>query len=207
MGLFIGSEAGLIFRIRKATYWHFAAALILAAYIAGAFGDVARDFLMYDRGAIESGELWRLLTGHLVHLSLSHLHLNMLGLALTWMLIGGHYTVPEWLIVTATSLVTQSLGFWFIDVDMLWYVGMSGLLHGLMIAGAIRGLQRFRTESIILCVLVVAKLVYEQLIGPLPGSESSSGGNVMVNAHLYGAVGGTLAALSLWRRGRGKASI
>ncbi len=75
-----------------------------------------------------------------------------------------------------------------------------GLLHGLLIAGAIRGIKTQPVESIIIVVAVAGKLIYEQLIGPLPGSEATAGGAVITNAHLYGAFGGAMIAAILWRR-------
>ena len=42
---------------------------------------------------------------------------------------------------------------------------------------------------------VVGKIVWEQVVGPMPFSESTSGGPVLVDAHLYGAVGGLLSQL------------
>ena len=54
-------------------------------------------------------------------------------------------------------------------------------------------------ESLVICAVVVAKLAYEQIVGPLPGSESVAGGVVVVNSHLYGAVGGALAAVVIMR--------
>ena len=39
---------------------------------------------------------------------------------------------------------------------------------------------------------LVAKLAYEQLLGPLPLSSATSGGQVVVDAHLYGALAGAL---------------
>ena len=202
MGLVNRREQSLISRIKHATYWHFAAVLIIAACVVGAFGDEGRELLKYDRPAIESGELWRFVTAHFAHLSTSHLLLNMLGLFLTWLLVGRYFSALQWLFVATVSVALQAVGFWFLDSNMLWYVGMSGLLHGLMLAGALRGIGTLRTESLLLCGLIIAKLVYEQMWGPLPGSESTSGGSVIVNAHLYGAVGGALAALVLRHRDR-----
>lgn len=207
MGLANRSEQSLISRIKKATYWHFAGALMVLSATVGALGDRGRDWLKYDRLAIESGEIWRFLTGHFAHLSNSHLLLNMLGLGLTWLLVGRNYSVPEWLIITFSSVLFQAAGFWILDPNMQWYVGMSGLLHGLMLAGAIKGMRIVRTESMLLCGLVIAKLSYEQLVGPLPGSESTSGGSIVVNAHLYGAIGGAVAALLLRRRANARAAI
>jgi len=71
---------------------------------------------------------------------------------------------------------------------------LSGLLHGLLLAGAIAGVRSLPAESLVICAVVVAKLAYEQIAGPLPGSESVAGGAVVVNSHLYGAVGGALSA-------------
>ena len=44
-------------------------------------------------------------------------------------------------------------------------------------------------------VIFAAKLGWEQLAGPLPFTGETAGGPVIVDAHLYGAVGGALAAL------------
>ncbi|MGI9204285.1 MAG: rhombosortase [Woeseiaceae bacterium] len=202
MGLVDRREPGLISRIKHATYWHFAGVLIIVSLVVGTFGDEGRELLKYDRLAIESGELWRFITAHFAHLGRSHLLLNMLGLFLTWLLVGRYFSGLQWILVAIVSMAFQAAGFWYLDSNMLWYVGMSGLLHGLMLAGALKGIGILRTESLLLCGLVIAKLVYEQFWGPLPGSESTSGGNVVVNAHLYGAVGGALAAFMLRHRAR-----
>jgi len=80
-----------------------------------------------------------------------------------------------------------------------WYVGLSGLLHGMLAAGILASLPERRAEASILGVVVAGKLVFEQLVGPLPGSESTSGGAVIVDAHLFGVIGGMLVAAMLIR--------
>jgi len=60
---------------------------------------------------------------------------------------------------------------------------------------------------LVLVAFVAAKLVWEQTGGPLPGSEATSGGTVIVDAHLYGALGGFIAAYLMWRRVRPKSPI
>ena len=86
------------------------------------------------------------------------------------------------------------------DKDLSWYVGLSGVLLGLLISGAFVGLTRWRGESLLIISLVFVKIAYEQLAGPMPGSEFPSGGPVVVNAHLYGAIAGLITGLPLWRR-------
>ena len=86
--------------------------------------------------AIADGEYWRLLSGHFAHLGYPHLALNLAGLILVWLLVGRLYSTWRWLLVAAFSIVVMDAGFWFVDSDMRWYVGLSGLLHGLLLAGA-----------------------------------------------------------------------
>ena len=200
MGFLKRGESGISGWLKRAAYWQVAVGLILICVVIAAFGDAGREFLKYDRPAIQSGEYWRLLTGHFAHLSNSHLLLNLAGLVLSWLLVGRNYAALQWLTVVLLSVASISAGFWFLDKNLLWYVGLSGVLHGLMLAGAIQGLKSLPGESAVICVLVIGKLVYEQLVGPLPGSESASGGDVVVNAHLYGGIGGIFAAGMLWRR-------
>ena len=95
-------------------------------------------------------------------------------------------------------MTTLLAGFWWLHRDLAWYVGLSGLLHGLLAAGAIRGIKELPVESVLICVLLAAKIAYEQLVGPIPGSETAAGGAVVVNAHLYGAIGGVLSGIILY---------
>ena len=211
MGLHNVSERGSPGRfagfLRRARHWLVPVVIIALAVVIAAFGAAATERLKYDRLAIIDGEYWRLLSGHFVHLGPEHLLLNLAGLVLVWLLVGRQYTTPQWIIVTAFSLVVINLGFWFLDPNLIWYVGLSGLLHGLLIAGAISGIKTQPVESIIMLVAVAAKLIYEQFMGPLPGSEATAGGAVITNAHLYGAFGGAIVAGLLWRRVEPVASI
>jgi rhomboid family GlyGly-CTERM serine protease len=188
--------------------------VILAAVVVAALGlllqldgDAARTGFAWDRTALEGGEYWRLVTGHFVHLGWSHLALNLAGLALITWITGSAYSPLHWLIIAVLTIATIDAGFWYLYTNLDWYVGLSGLLHGLLIAGLVAGVRARDREALVLGVLVAAKLAWEQVVGPLPGSESTSGGAVIIDAHLYGAIGGLLGALVLWRRVGPKASL
>jgi rhomboid family GlyGly-CTERM serine protease len=191
----------------KGGHWAVPLVLMLVCGLFAIVGEGALQALKYDRLAIVDGEFWRLVTGHLAHMSISHYALNMAGLLLVWLLTGRYFSLSEWVTVLLVTLAVTTAGFWFVDRNLLWYVGLSGILHGLLVAGSLRGLRELPGESAVILCAVVAKLAWEQLAGPLPGSESVSGGNVIVNAHLYGAVGGAVAAGLLWRRDGQEASI
>ena len=170
-------------------------------------GEPLRTAFAWDRSALDQGEFWRLATGHFVHLGWSHLALNVAGLALVTWITGEIFSVLRWLLITVITLAVIDAGFWYLYDGLDWYVGLSGLLHGLLVAGLFTGTIRGDREAMALGVLVIGKLAWEQVAGPLPGSESTSGGAVIVDAHLYGAVGGLLGALVFWRRVRSDASI
>ena len=165
------------------------------------------EALSWDRSALADGHLWRFLSGHFVHLGWSHLLLNLAGLALIAWIVGRLWGWLGWLVVSLVSMAVIGIGFWILNPQLEWYVGLSGLLHGLLAAGLVVGIARRETESVVLAVLVAGKLAWEQFAGPLPGSEGASGGAVIVDAHLYGAAGGILAAMAMWRRVRPAASI
>ena len=81
--------------------WQLPAVLIIISGIFELFGDSGRLWLQYDRVAILDAELWRLLTGHLVHLGLNHYILNAIALILVWVAVGEYFTNRQWLIVTS----------------------------------------------------------------------------------------------------------
>lgn len=207
MGLQHRRDSALTQSLHDLAHWRVAAAVAFTCIVLAAFGDAGRELFKYDRLAIGNGQYWRLVTAHFVHLGATHLLLNLAGLVLVWSLVGRYFTTARWSLVLMISTSAVSAGFWFADQNLLWYVGLSGVLHGLLFAGAIRGLSSRPGESAMLLLVVATKLAYEQLAGPLPGSESASGGDVVVNAHLFGALGGVVAAGALWHSARDSRSI
>jgi rhomboid family GlyGly-CTERM serine protease len=170
-------------------------------------GDAARAVLRYERVAVGAGEWWRLVTAHLVHLDLEHAVLNALGLVLMWALFARDYGARAWVAIVVISLLSIDAGFWFRDRGLDWYVGSSGVLHGVMAAGTLAHLLRRDLDGWILAAFMIVKLGYEQASGALPFAEG--GAAVIVNSHLYGALGGLIAAmaLSLRRRPAAEASL
>lgn len=187
--------------------WVAAGVVALVAFLLQLGGNSVQDALAYDRDGLGNGELWRLVTGHFVHLGWSHLLLNLLGLALVCWLVGRAFSALRWLYIGIVVIAVIDAGFWFLYPELDWYVGLSGFEHGLLAAGLLVGIANRDREAIILALFVLAKLGWEQIVGPLPGSESTSGGAVIVDAHLYGALGGILGALLSWRSVRQPASI
>ena len=157
-------------------------------------GDAGRAALRYERDGLAAGEWWRLLTAHVVHLDLEHAALNSLGLVLLWALFARDYAPRQWLWIAGAAVAAIDAGLWLRDSTISWYAGSSGLLHGLMAAGTLAHVRRRELGGWILAAFLVGKLAWEQLFGALPLSGSSA--PVIVNAHLYGAVGGLVAGMA-----------
>lgn len=187
--------------------WILPIIIVLIALIFMLGGDNAREGLRFDRVWLIQGEGWRWFTGHLSHLGWSHFALNSVGLLLVWFLVGARFSTSVWLVNIAITLLVIDAGFWFLNPELHWYVGLSGLLHGLLAAGIVAKLREIDVETGVLALLVVGKLIWEQVGGPMPGSELTSGGPVVVDAHLYGTFGGVLAAVIDRIRARPTASI
>jgi rhomboid family GlyGly-CTERM serine protease len=195
MGLINGPNSEAAKRGRIMSEWRIPTLLAICSLLAALAGDAGREWLRWDRDGLSTGQVWRTVTGHFVHLGWTHFLLNMCGLVLVWLIVGSRLGVKRWIMLIAASIVGMNLGFWFLDPELQWYVGMSGLLHALLLGGLIVGFRSNPGESALIAAFVVAKLVFEQVAGPLPGSESASGGAIIVNAHLYGSITATMVSV------------
>lgn len=171
--------------------------LVALSTLCAIVGTTATQWLRYDRGEILHGQWWRLITGNIVHLGWPHLLLNLMGLILVWLLFRPALSTRSWLVVTAVSAAAVGCGLLAFDPALQWYVGLSGVLHGLFAAGVVSALFAGNRGDWLLLALFVAKIVWEQLEGSMPGSAAIAGGPVIVDAHLYGAIGGAITALLL----------
>lgn len=155
--------------------------------------------LRYERALLAS-EPWRLLSGHLVHLGWFHLILNLIALALIWTLFGQRIRSWAWGVVFIGCALAIALALYLFDRELAWYVGLSGVLHGMLVFGALATLHSEGRMAALLLLMVAAKLLWEQLSGGDAGTSALVGGAVIVNAHLYGALAGA-AAMPLARLG------
>jgi len=161
-------------------------------------GEEVRLLLRYERALLPFEQAWRWLSGHFVHLGVGHALLNAAGLALVYLLFAKRLSAQCWMLVLICAIAAIDAGFWFLDRQLAWYVGLSGVLHALFAAGAIREVSGARREGLLLLAGLTAKLGWEQWLGPLPMTAEAAGGPVVVNAHLYGALGGALACGLIW---------
>ena len=151
-------------------------------------------FFRFDRQLIEQWQIWRVISAHLTHLNWSHYLLNMAGLGMVAVFFSNYKSTAYWIGALFFISLVCSAGM-LIDNQLDRYVGFSGVLHGLFIIGGRWEMQRYKLSGVMLLVIIIGKLIWEQMYGALPGSESMTGGRVAINAHLYGALGGAIYLL------------
>lgn len=104
------------------------------------------SILIYDRTAIAHGEIWRLVTGNLVHFSAAHLAYDLVALLVAGAIIEtrGYRYYPALCFVAALFI---GMVLYWAEPAMLYYAGLSGVataaivylcLHGLTEKGAWR---------------------------------------------------------------------
>ncbi|GAA4613246.1 rhomboid family intramembrane serine protease [Saccharopolyspora hordei] len=128
------------------------------------------------------GILW----APLLHGDWSHLWANTLPfLVLGWLVLAGG--LAQFLAVTATVWVVGGLGTWLVGAPG-FHIGMSGVIFGWMVFLLVRG---FFQRSVAQVLVAVVLFFYwgGMLWGVLPGQPGISW-----EGHLFGALGGLLAA-------------
>ena len=173
--------------------------LLLAALLVALQALGLRDALEYRRAAVLHGQLWRLLTGNLVHLGWVHLLRDLAGLFLIWGLFASRLSERSWLALMLVSALAVSLGLLACSPQVAWYVGISGVLFGLFCAGALLEWRERPRYAGALLLGMAAVIGWTLHAGALPGETRDLGGAVVPQAHLYGALGA--AAFILLRQG------
>ncbi len=149
-----------------------------------------RHALEYRRAAVLRGQVWRLLSGNLVHLGWAHLARDIAGLFLIWGLVAQSLDRRSWLWVSCVSGLAVGLGLLVFSPRIEWYVGISGVLFGLFCAGALGELRARPVYAATLLFGMAVVIAWTLYAGALPGETVDLGGRVVPQAHLYGALGG-----------------
>ena len=172
--------------------------LLATVFLLFLSGSATTELLAYDRYALESLETWRLLSGSLVHTNGYHLLLNGAGLFFLWALHGEHYRPMLFIKLFLWCGLGTSLGIYYLSPSLIWYVGLSGALHGLFVWGACMDIRNKIYSGVLLLLGIVAKVGWEQWQGSSDEVADLIGASVAIDAHFYGAVSGLALFILMW---------
>ena len=159
--------------------------------------------LLYDRTALAHHELWRLITGHWVHLSTDHLFWS----AATFLVLGSLCEIMDpkrYYAAVAISAILIPIAIWWGMPDLMIYGGLSGLdcaIYSLLMVLFIRREIRSRNWiwvglfSLLLGGLA-AKIIYETTTGlTIFVANTNTNMTPVPFAHLVGGFIGFIAGL------------
>ena len=145
----------------------------------------------FKREDILYGHYWLLLSGHFSHANTSHLLLNVAAWTLVWIYGWSVCNGLIWSLLFSVSTLGTSLGLFFL-LDIEWYSGLSGVLHGLLIAIVLLRLLKNRQDwsAWLLLLFIPAKLLYEYLSQAPFYTASLINIPVIDEAHFFGFISG-----------------
>jgi rhomboid family GlyGly-CTERM serine protease len=162
---------------------------------------MSSDYFALERSWWTQGKYYQIVTGHFLHTNFIHILFNLLGLLLLWALHGDDYKTVSYLAKFFLTCVVLSLCLYLFSVDVTWYVGLSGAIHGVFAWGCIRDLENKLLSGWLLLIGLILKIGNEQLNGAGSLMPELIDANVAVDSHLYGAIIGLLIGVfSLLKR-------
>lgn len=155
--------------------------------------DSIRSVLEYHRSQPE--QIWRALTGHLLHSNHWHLVMNLGALLLMLMLHQLYYQLKSFALLLLSGCIGISVLLYLFSPQIQIYVGLSGWLHCFITVGALLDIKHKILSGWLILLGVIAKVTYEQWQGPDPELAALIDANVAIDAHLYGVICGVLLGL------------
>ena len=165
--------------------------IALASLTAALGGDQLFDPLSLTRTAISQGQYWRLLTGNLVHFGWAHTLMNLAAFLLCSFALLSELKPLRFASLFMGCCFAVGLGIYYLNPELATYAGLSGVVHGLIIAGLWYTKRHPLWLRVAALAIVIGKIIQEhsanyqanelQALIPVP---------VAVDAHLYGALAG-----------------
>ena len=151
-----------------------------------------QHMLHYQAGQMPAHFFYLWLTPHLIHLSPSHYLINIASLAVVLLTFRTFFTPVRFFLLFAFSAASVTLGLWCCSPGVTDYVGMSGVIYGILSAGLLWSAKKHPLLSWTAFTLIAGKVVLETFYGPHLSIQASLGETVIVDAHLYGFLSGIL---------------
>jgi rhomboid family GlyGly-CTERM serine protease len=137
---------------------------------------------------------WQWLTSNLVHHGWMHWFLNMLNLFAIVFLFPNAWSTKRFAVLFGFLSLGVTSGMFWLSPDIDRCAGMSGVLYGLVLYGALRSFSQDTFLSSIALIYVIGKLFADKTVNHYMGVDVLLGEMpVALDAHIYGAALGLVA--------------
>ncbi|MCP4135139.1 MAG: rhombosortase [bacterium] len=190
-----------ILKLISTKLWLIIPFMISLAVVLVQSSETAVLFLQFDKEMIRAGEIWRLITGHLVHWSWDHLSWDLFAFMILGPASYRHNSFSFWFIMLAGPVLISGI-LWVLLPGMVHYRGLSAIAIALFAyVAAAYIVEAFRVKSygfaatgLIMFFALAAKMIFELVTGTTV--FVSSGEFISLpRAHLAGAALGLVTAL------------
>ncbi len=152
--------------------------------------------LSLDPTHTSQGQYWRIFTANFVHFGWAHTLMNTAALVLCTLALLSEMSLQKYVSLLLVCCLAVGLGIYWFNPEYQPYAGLSGAIHGLIVAGLIQTRAYPLWIKITGLLLIMGKLLQENL----PGYEATDlqqliPAAVAVESHVYGAIAGAAFAL------------
>lgn len=157
------------------------------------------SLLSLEPTRVAAGEFWRLLTGNLVHFGWVHTLMNAAALLLCALAFFTECSFKKFWLLLLWCCAGVGVGIYLFNPEYSPYAGLSGAIHGLIVAGLLQTRAYPMWIRVVALGLVIAKLVQENSAGyDATDLQALLPVAVAVESHLYGALAGFVFAGIDW---------
>lgn len=175
--------------LTPSTYLSIALAALMV--LLAALPDSVFSVLSLQRAQVAQGEIWRLLTCNFVHFGWAHTLMNLAAFLLCGIALTNTFSIIRFSTLLLCCCSTVGVGIYCFNPEYQTYAGLSGAIHGIIIAGLLLNKRHAFWVNGLFITFVFAKIIHEhqagyketQLQELLPVA-------VAYDAHLYGALAG-----------------
>ena len=147
----------------------------------------AESWLIYSKPDLP-WQVWRFLTASFCHTNFYHFAINSAGLIVIWQLFKAHLDWLHLSVLIPVNSMFVALALWLFNPEVIWYVGLSGTLHGVFSYAVCQDIAKKVALAWPLLLGLIIKLGFEQFGVEQTMMANMIEANVLVDAHLYGAI-------------------
>lgn len=172
---------------------YISACITLTIFLFAAFPDLFFPWLSLERNKVAQHEYWRIITSNFVHFGWAHTLMNLAAFLLFALALLNNFSATRLIGLVLFCCIAVGLGVYAFNPEYETYAGLSGAIHGFIIAGLLLNKRHTYWINGLFIVLTFGKIFYEhQASYQATELQSLLPVAVAYDAHLYGALAGLL---------------